>query len=149
MRRTACILLLALAAGLAGHWGWYAVRSPNLSGESRLAWVRRELDLEPEQYRRLQEIHTQGESELRPLAEEVGRLRAQFANFERERLEAGQVDFLQVARAAADSRRLDQQCDEAAQRLIAAALAIMTPEQRRRYLELIAPARVPRPGSTL
>jgi hypothetical protein len=149
MTRTLLILVSAVAAGVAGHWGWYAARRPDPAAESQLAWVRRELDLAPEQYRRLREIHARGEPELRQLAGEVARLREQFAAFERERLEAGQVDFLQVARAAADSRTLDLQCDAAAQRLIAAALGVMTPEQRRRYLELVGPTRRPHGGPPL
>ena len=142
MKRTACILLLGLVAGALGHVGWFAARrpAPDASLETQLAWIRADLGLEPEQFNRIKQLHEQLEPRRLHLAAEVARLRAEFAAFERARVEAGEVDFLEVARAAADSRSIDLECNASARALIAAATHVMTAEQRRRYLEILAPA---------
>ncbi len=142
MKRTALILTLGLAAGTLGHLGWYNAHQPASANslETQLAWMRTDLALEPEQFDRIKVLHEQLEPRLLQLGAEVDRLRAEFAAFERERMEAGEVDFLKVARAAADSRTLGIACDASTRQLIADAGNEMTPEQRKRYLEILAPA---------
>lgn len=142
MKRTAFILSLGLATGALGHFGWFAVHRHQTvdSLETQLAWMRTDLDLQPEQFTRIKQLHEQLEPRLLELAAQVDRLRSEFAAFERERVEEGEVDFLKVAQAAADSRVLDRECDASTRQLIAAATSVMTPEQRERYLEILAPA---------
>jgi bifunctional ADP-heptose synthase (sugar kinase/adenylyltransferase) len=102
--------------------------------------MRSDLRLEPDQFERIKALHEQFEPRLQQLAAEVARIRAEFAAFERERLEAGEVDFLQVARAAAERRSVGRECDASTIRLVTEATRVMTPEQRKRYLEILAPA---------
>jgi DNA repair exonuclease SbcCD ATPase subunit len=142
MKRTLLVLSLGLVAGTTAHLGWFAAKRPEPvdSLDTQLAWIRTQLDLAPDQYRQLKQLHEQLGPRQLQLAAEVERLRAAFARFERERREAGEVDFLEVARAAADSRSLDRECDASARQLVSAATRVMTPEQRQRYLRLLAPA---------
>lgn len=142
MKRTLLILSLGLVGGTLAHVGWFAAKQPAPADslETQLAWIRTHLDLAPDQYRQLKLLHEQLEPRQIQLAAEVERLRAEFARFEQERREAGEVDFLKVARAAADSRSLDRECEASARQLVTAATRVMTPEQRQRYLRLLAPA---------
>jgi len=142
MKRTVLTLSLGIVAGTLGHLGWFSTQRPEPidSLETQLAWIRADLGLAPEQFSRIKQLHEQLEPRQLHLAAEVARLRAEFAAFERERVEAGEVDFLKVARAAADSRTLDMECNVSARQLVAAAANLMTAEQRRRYLEILAPA---------
>lgn len=142
MKRVALILSLGLGAGVAGHVLWFNAHRPAASAtlDTQLAWMQSDLRLEPDQFTRIKAVHEQLEPRLLQLAAEVERIRAEFAAFERERQEAGEVDFLQVARAAADRRSLDRECGASTAQLVKAATSIMTPEQRKRYLEILAPA---------
>lgn len=142
MKRTALILTLGLGIGAAGHVLWFNTHRPAPAGslDTQLAWMRTDLGLEPEQFERIKALHERLEPRLLELAAEVDRLRAEFATFERERVEAGEVDFLKVARAAAERRSLDRECDASTSQLVAEATRVMTPDQRKRYLEILAPA---------
>jgi len=142
MKRTVITLSLGIIAGALAHLTWFSAQRPEPvdSLETQLAWIRADLGLAPEQFNRIKQLHEQLEPRRLHLAAEVARLRAEFAAFERERVEAGEVDFLKVARAAAASRTLDLECNASARQLIAAATHVMTEEQRRRYLEILAPA---------
>jgi capsule polysaccharide export protein KpsE/RkpR len=142
MKRVALILSLGLGVGVAGHVLWFNTHNPAASSslDTQLAWMQSDLRLEPEQFARIKALHEQLEPRLLQLAAEVERVRAEFAAFERERLEAGEVDFLKVARAAADRRSLDRECDASTTQLVTEATSVMTPEQRKRYLEILAPA---------
>lgn len=142
MKRTLLIVSVGLVCGVAGHVAWFGVNRPPASDslDTRLAWMQTDLGLEPDQFARIKQLHEQLEPRLLQLAAEVDRLRAEFAAFERERLEAGEVDFLKVARAAAERRTLGRECDASTSELVAEATRMMTPEQRKRYLEILAPA---------
>lgn len=142
MKRTLLILSMGLAAGLSGHLAWFRSHRPAPANtlDMQLAWMQSDLGLAPDQFARIKQLHEQLEPRLLRLAAEVDRLRAEFATFERERVEAGEVDFLQVARAAAERRTLGRECDASTSQLVAEATQMMTPEQRKRYLEILAPA---------
>lgn len=142
MKRTALILSLGLAAGVAGHLAWFRAHRPTAaeSLDTQLAWMQTDLGLQPDQFARIKALHERLEPRLQQLAAEVDRLRAEFASFERERVEAGEVDFLEVGRAAAERRTVGRECDASTTQLVAEAARIMTPEQRKRYLEIVAPA---------
>ena len=142
MKRTILVLSLGLAAGAAAHVAWFAAHRPAPTDtlENQLAWMQSDLGLEPEQFARIKHLHEQIEPRLIELAAEVERLRGEFAAFERERMEAGEVDFLKVARAADQRRSLGRECDASTTKLVAEAAQLMTPEQRKRYLEILAPA---------
>lgn len=142
MKRTALILSLGLAAGLSGHLVWFQAHRPVPANslDTQLAWMQTDLGLEPDQFARIKQLHERLEPRLLQLAAEVERLQAEFATFERERMEAGEVDFLKVARAAAERRTVGRECDASTAQLVAEATRLMTPEQRKRYLEILAPA---------
>lgn len=142
MKRAALILALGLGAGVAGHVLWFNTHHPAAASslDTQLAWMQSDLRLEPDQFERIKALHEQLEPRLLQLAAEVERIRAEFADFERERLEAGEVDFLKVARAAAERRTVGRECDASTAQLVSEATRVMTPEQRKRYLEILAPA---------
>jgi len=142
MKRTSLILALGLGAGVAGHVVWFNTQqaAPVGSLDTQLAWMQTDLGLQPDQFARIKALHERLEPRLLQLSAEVERLRAEFASFERARVEAGEVDFLEVARAAAESRSLGRECDASTTQLVSEATREMTPEQRKRYLEILAPA---------
>lgn len=142
MKRTAIILALGVGVGVAGHLAWFRTHRPAVADslDTQLAWMQSDLGLKPDQFARIKTLHEQLEPRLLELAAEVDRLRAEFATFEHQRVEAGEVDFLKVARAAAERRTLDRECGASTSQLVAEATRVMTPEQRKRYLEILAPA---------
>ncbi len=141
MKRTILILSMGLAFGVSGHFAWFRAHRPATTDTlDTLAWMQSDLGLAPDQFARIKQLHEKLEPRLLRLASEVDRLRAEFATFERERVEAGEVDFLKVARAAAERRTIDRECGASTSQLVAEAMRLMTPEQRKRYLEILAPA---------
>jgi len=105
-----------------------------------LAWMKSDLQLNDQQLARIRDIHEQLSPRLLTLASQVTQMQQSFAEFERERKSAGQVDFLEFARYVEQRRRLDRECNESTRKLIAEASDVMTPQQRQQYLQLLDPA---------
>jgi hypothetical protein len=139
MKRTLLILLGGMLAGLVAHVGWFSLRRPPTNLEAQLALMQGVLRLSPDQFARFREVHEQASPHLFVLASELQRVRVESAAFERRREETGEVDFLAFARLVEHRRAVDRDRDATARRLIETAVSVMTPEQRQRYLALIAP----------
>ena len=140
MKRTVLIAVLGVAAGLVAHVGWFALRRPPTDLETQLAWMNSVLQLNADQFARFKALHEEASPQLVEFAGELQRMRAESAAFERRREETGEVDFLAFARLMEHRRAVDRDRDATARRPIETALNVMTPEQRQRYLTLIAPA---------
>jgi hypothetical protein len=110
------------------------------SMERELAWMRDELRLSPVQYERIRELHETLNSELVALEKERLRVRQETAALEDERRTEGQVDFLVFAGLIKVRQDIDLQSFHSMQRLVSATATIMTPEQRRRYLDYVQAA---------
>jgi hypothetical protein len=149
MKRAVLITLCGIAAGLAAHAGWFALRRPPSDLETQLAWMNSVLQLSPDQFARFKAVHEEASSQLVGLATELQRIGAESAAFERRREETGEVDFLAFARLVEHQRAVDRDRDATARRLIETAVSVMTPEQRQRYLALIAPALSPSSGDRI
>jgi hypothetical protein len=108
--------------------------------EALLVWMKSDLQLSDEQLARIKDVHEQLSPRLLTLAGQVAKMQQAFNEFEKERLSDGQVDFLQFARYVEQRRRLDRECTESTQRLIAEASDVMTPKQKQQYLQLLDPA---------
>jgi len=108
--------------------------------EALLVWMQSDLQLNDEQLARIKDVHEQLSPRLLTLAGQVAKMQQAFNEFEKERLSDGQVDFLQFARYVEQRRRLDRECTESTQRLIAEASDVMTPKQKQQYLQLLDPA---------
>jgi hypothetical protein len=108
--------------------------------DRELAWMRDELQLSPAQYARIRELHEALNSELVALQKERLRVREETAALEEERRTEGQVDFLVFAGLIKSRQDLDLQSFHSMQRLVSATATIMTPEQRRRYLNYVQAA---------
>jgi hypothetical protein len=143
MKRTALMLCCGLAAGAVAHLGWFAMRQPPTDLETQLAWMNSVLQLNPEQFARFKAVHEEASPQLVGLASELQRMRAESDEFERRREQTGEVDFLAFARLVEHRRMVDRDRDRTARQLIETAISVMTPEQRQRYLTLIAPALPP------
>lgn len=143
MKRTLIVMVLGIAAGGLGHFGWFAAHRPAPVDtlDAQLAWMQASLQLTPAQYARIRELHEQTSPRLRELATQVGRMQREFEVFERERTTAGQIDFLEFARFVEQRRAVDRECLESTRRLVLATGEVMTAEQRARYLALVQPAR--------
>ena len=142
MKRTLLVIFAGVAAGLLAHLGWYAAHRP-VHGDTldaQLAWMQQSLQLSPEQFARIKLLHEQSSPRLLALAAEVGRMRAEFAAFERERTTVGQIDFIEFARFVEQRRAVDRECAESTRRLILAATNVMDPQQRERYRAILDPA---------
>ena len=142
MSRTLIVLFLSLAAGLAAHQGWRTWRAPCSSDElsCQLAWMRSDLRLTEEQFERVVQLHAQSTDRLRQLAVDISRMEGEFAAFEAARRNEGRVDFIEFARFVEERRQVNAAVDTSARSLIAATADIMSPQQRLRYLALVAPA---------
>lgn len=140
MKRTIVIILCGICAGIVAHVGWFALRRPPTDLETQLAWMNSVLQLNADQFARFKAVHEEASPQLVGLATELQRMRAESAAFERRREETGEVDFLAFARLVEHRRAVDRDRDATAHKLIETAVSVMTPEQRQRYLALIAPA---------
>ena len=144
MKHTGIVLLLGLLVGLGAHLSYYRLRvSPGDPLEGRLQWMRHELHLTDAQYARIRALHEASGPSLRALAMQVGRLRAEAAEFEAARRENAGVDFVDFARYLEARRKLNEECLTSKRRLVEAATEVLDPEQRARYLGLVdsAPGR--------
>ena len=138
MKRALFILLGGLFCGALAHVGWFAAhRLPDANSlEAQLAWMKESLQLTPEQFARIKELHEQSSPRLQALAAQVAQMRSEFAAFERTRQTAGQIDFLEFARFVEHQRQVDRECLESTKQLVLAASEVMDPYQRERYLAL-------------
>jgi len=148
MKRSLIVISCGLVAGLVAHAGWYALRRPPTDLETQLAWMNSVLNLNADQFARFKAVHEEASPQLVDLASELQRTRAESAAFERRREETGEVDFLAFARLVEHRRAIDRDRDATARKLVEAAVSVMTPEQRQRYLALIAPALNPNSDRT-
>jgi len=142
MIRTLLVILAGVVAGFVADVAWFRVHRP-LGGDNldaQLAWMQESLQLSPAQFARIKALHEQSSPRLLELAAQVGRMRAEFDAFERERTTVGQIDFLEFARFVEQRRAVDRECAESTHRLILAASEVMDPRQRERYLALLDPA---------
>jgi len=141
MKRLVMVLLAGGAGGLLAYFGWLGLHRPMQSGDlaAQMAWMQSDLHLA--QFARIKALHEQSSPRLLALENEVTRLREELTAFERGRLTTGQVDFLEFARFVEQRRTVDRACTESTRQLILAASAVMTPEQRTRYLALLEPVR--------
>jgi hypothetical protein len=110
------------------------------SMDRELVWMRDELRLSPAQYARIRELHETLNSELVALEKDRLRVRQETAALEEERRTEGQIDFLVFAGLIKVRQDLDLQSFHSMQRLVSATATIMTPEQRRRYLDYVQAA---------
>jgi hypothetical protein len=108
--------------------------------DRELVWMRDELRRSPAQYARIRELHETLNSELVALEKERLRVRQETAALEEERRTEGQVDFLVFAGLIKIRQDIDLQSFHSMQRLVSATATIMTPEQRRRYLDYVQAA---------
>jgi len=140
MNRTLATLFLGLVVGAGAHFGYYAMQRPAGldSLEGQLTWIRAELDLSDQQFVRIKELHEASSPRLRALAAEVARMQAEFIAFEETRRNSDKVDFLEFARFVETRRNINRECLESTRRLVLATADVMTPEQRSRYLGLVA-----------
>lgn len=141
MKHALWVLALGAACGLGANQLWYQAHRPCSSGglDCQLAWMKTELKLTDRQYERIRELHEASAPQLAALGAEVARLREEYAAFERERVSADRVDFVEFARFVETRRSVDRQCADSTRRLVGAASGLMTDVQRERYLQLLAP----------
>ena len=140
MKRTVLLLLLGLVVGAGSHFTYYAMHRPagldSLDGQ--LSWIRSELNLTDAQFARVKELHEASSPRLRALAAEVARMQAEFAAFENTRRTTDRVDFLEFAQFVETRRNINRECLESTRRLVLATADVMNPDQRSRYLGLVA-----------
>jgi hypothetical protein len=110
------------------------------SMDRELDWMRDELKLSPVQYARIRELHETLNAELVALEKQRFQVRQETAALEEERRTEGQIDFLVFAGLIKVRQNLDLQSFHSMQRLVSATATIMTPEQRRRYLDYVQAA---------
>lgn len=140
MKRPVLIILLGMAVGAASHLAYYQYREPVSTDtlEGRLAWMRTELRLTDTQFARIKELHQASRPRLQAMAAQVALMQSEFAEFERTRRATDRVDFVEFARFVESRRELNQRCVDSTRQLVLAAAEVMTPEQRRQYMSLVA-----------
>jgi len=142
VKRVLFLLALGLAAGTLAHVAYYRLQAPvgADSLDTQLAWMKSELNLTDEQYLRIKELHQASSPRLRALAAQVGELQKEFSAFEELRRTRDRVDFLDFARFVDARRHVNRECLDSTRELVLASAEVMTPQQRQRYLRLIATA---------
>lgn len=140
MKRALVTIALGLAVGVGAHLAYFRLHRPVTTDsiEDRLAWMKAELRLTDAQFARVRDIHQASGPRLHAIAAQAAGLQAEFLTFEQVRRAEDRVDFLEFARYVELRRRLNTESRDSTRQLVLAAAAVMTPEQRQRYLELIA-----------
>jgi len=147
MKTMFAVIVLGLAGGLCAHLGWLHYRLTPMHDDldAQLAWMQRDLDLSPEQYARIKEIHRHSNSRLLALSTRVTRMREELAAFEQQRKTTGEIDFLEFADYIQTRRAIDRECLQSTRALVDASTEVMTAQQRSRYFQLLP--LLDRPGS--
>ena len=142
MNRTALILTLGLAVGLGAHFTYFRLHQPAPTNtlDGQLAWIKTELQLTDAQYARIRELHQASSPRLRAMAVQVAQLQVEFTEFEKMRRTSDRVDFLEFARFVETRRQINRACLDSTRQLVLAAAEVMTPQQRERYIRLVATA---------
>ena len=142
MNRTALILLLGLTVGVGAHFAYFRMHEPAPTNtlDGQLAWIKTELQLTDAQYARIKELHRASSPRLRAMAVQVAQLQTEFAEFEKVRRTTDRVDFLEFARFVETRRQINRACLDSTRQLVLATAEVMTPQQRERYLRLVASA---------
>jgi hypothetical protein len=150
MKRAILFVVVGVLSGVLAHETWYLARRPPPpeSLEEQLHWMRVQLHLNAEQYARIKALHEERGPRLRELGTEVAQTRVTLQEFEDRRRNVGQVDFLAYKEFVDQRRAVDRQAAESTREIVAAALSVMTAEQRARYLELLNPPPDPTEQST-
>jgi hypothetical protein len=140
MKRTLLVLALGLAVGFSVHFAFYSMHQPAQTDtlDGQLAWMRTELQLTDAQFARIKEVHQASGPHLRALAVQLAGLQAEFQAFEHSRRTTDQVDFLEFARYVELRRHVSNESQDSTHRLVLAATEVMNPEQRLRYIRLVA-----------
>lgn len=140
MKRTLLTLAVGLAVGISVHSAYYRLHQPppidTLDGQ--LAWMRTELQLTDAQFARIKEVHQASGPHLRAIAAQLAGLQAEYRAFEHSRTTTDQVDFLEFARYVELRRNVSNESQDSTHRLVLAATEVMNPEQRQRYIRLVA-----------
>lgn len=141
MKRFILILVLGVLSGVGAHQAWFLARKPVPTDtlEQQLQWMRVRLHLDADQYARIKALHEQFQPRLDELGREVAQARTTSEAFEQRRRDLGQVDFLAYAQFIQHRRTVGRQASESTRALVDAALSVMTPDQRQRYLEMVTP----------
>ncbi len=141
MKRMLLTLLLGLATGTAVHYAYFDYHHRDADTlEGKLAWIRTELKLSDAQFARIRDLHQASHPRLQHMAAQVAQMHAEFAEFERTRRTSDRVDFLEFARFVENRRELNRECLDSTRQLVLASAEVMTPEQRERYIRLVATA---------
>ena len=145
MKRTLLSLTLGLAVGLLTHIAYFRVNAPAPTNtlEGQLAWMKTELQLTDVQFARIKELHQASSPRLRAMAVQVAALQVEFSEFEKARTTSDQVDFLEFARFVETRRHVSRECIDSTRQLVLAAAEVMNPQQRQRYIQLVASAEPP------
>jgi hypothetical protein len=75
---------------------------------------------------------------LRAIAAQVAQLQTEFRSFEKSRRMSDRIDFLEFARYVEIRRNVSRESIDSTRQLVLAAAEVMTPEQRQRYIQLVA-----------
>jgi hypothetical protein len=142
MKRTFLILTLGVAVGVATHCLYFGLNQPGATDtlDGQLAWMKSELQLTDAQYARIRELHQASSPRLRAMAAQVAQLQSEFTAFEKVRRTSDRVDFLEFARFVENRRHVSRECLDSTRQLVFAAAEVMNPQQRERYMRLVATA---------
>ena len=142
MNRTTLTLLLGLAVGVGAHFTYFRIHEPAPTNtlDGQLAWIKTELQLSDAQYARIKELHQASSPRLRAMAVQVAQLQTEFTAFEKARRTSDHVDFLEFARFVENRRQVNRACLDSTRQLVLAAAEVMNPQQRERYIRLVASA---------
>ncbi len=142
MKRLLLTLALGLSAGLGSHLAYYHYHAPAPTDtlEGQLAWMKTELNLTDRQFAHIKELHQASHPRLRAMAAQVALMQTEFGEFEQTRRTTDRVDFLEFARFVESRRALNRECLDSTRQLVLASAEVMTPDQRQRYIRLVATA---------
>lgn len=105
--------------------------------EESIEWLRNELGLTDDQFRKLASLHEEFTPTFAHIFHDLQLQRAQVAQFEAMRRESELIDFIQVYRVTKSYRHLQDRASTSTAELVARVSQLVDPKQRSRYLELL------------
>ncbi|HEY0943816.1 MAG TPA: periplasmic heavy metal sensor [Opitutaceae bacterium] len=134
-KNAALAVLVALVVGFGAYGLTRWLAAPTASDTDEMTWLRREFHLTPAQAEKIEQLHAAYEPVCMEHCMQILTARKQLTAL----AGSGREDSAEYRQAQADMERLKRVCTEATRQHLETVAAAMSPDEGRRYIELVGP----------